>query len=219
MYSFAKSRCVLPLSLLTLAVLSSAALAQNKLDTQSLADPEIRVLSCAQVDIGWNIELIQQYPHIADACHEVVTNQGKKWARFEADFLRVNRDGSVTSEFVDRRGRAVGRYTLIPGKDQQVTLNGQKRPFSALRTNERISLYVPEGAAALSSEPVVAPERYSQIVRYEPVGPTPAPVQLAAASPARQITRLPDTAGPLPWLALGSGAFALLALGVRRMGN
>ena len=207
------------LSVLSLALIAGGAMAQSELDTRALANPNVRVQSCNQVDIGWNLDLIQQYPHIANERHEVIDNNGIKWARFEADFVRINSDGSVTSDFVDRRGRTAGRYTLIPGDGQQVTLDGRKRPFSALRANQRISLYVPEGAASLASEPVAVPEQYAQISRYEPVATEPQPVQLAAASPAPQMTRLPDTAGPLPWLAAGSALFALLALGLRRLGH
>ena len=212
-------RHALSLSAISLALLAGNVLAQSELDTRALGDPSIRVQSCNEVDIGWNLELIEQYPHIASACHEVVDNNGIKWARFEADFVRINSDGSVTSDFVDRRGRTAGRYTLIPGEGQQVTLDGRKRPFSALRPNQRISLYVPEGATSLASEPVEAPEQYAQITRYEPIAEEPAPVQLAAATSVPRMTRLPDTAGPLPWFAAGSGLFALLALGLRRFGR
>lgn len=207
---------------LVLALCGGSVAAQSDLNTRSLDNPQTRVQSCNEVDIAWNMELIEQFPHIPDACHEVVMNNGTKWARFEAEFLRINNDGSVTSEFLDPRGRSIGRYTLVPAEGQMVTLDGRKVPFSALRTNQRINLYVPEGAAALSSEPIVAPERYSRIVRYEPISTEPTArerAQLADNSPPPRMDRLPDTAGPLPWFAALGVLSGLAALGLRRFGR
>ena len=218
------SRINMTIPLLALALSCGVASAQSSLNTDALSNPKVRVQSCAQVDIAWNLQLIEQYPQIADACQEVVTNNGTKWARFEAKFLRINSDGSVTSEFLDRRGRALGRYTLIPADGQMVTLDGQKQPFSSLRANQQISLYVPEGATALSSEPVVMPDRYARIVRYEPSTATPmaqepSPVLVADNSPPPRMARLPDTAGPLPWFATAGMLLALGALVLRRFGR
>lgn len=209
-------------SLLSLALVGSGASAQSELHTEDLATPRVQVGSCAQVDILWNLELVEQYPQIPSACHEVVTNNGVKWARFEANFLRINRDGTVTSEFLDRRGRAIGRFTMIPGEGQQVILDGRKRPFSDLRQNQRISLYVPEGAATLVSEPMETSDATARVVDFEPASPEPvveSSTLIAEASPPPRMTRLPDTAGLLPWFAASALLSALAALGLRRRGR
>lgn len=204
----------LPMLILGLACAGGVA-AQSQLDTRELAKPAVRTISCGQVDIDWNLELLNQFPSIPGACHEVVTNDGQKWARFEADFVRINADGSVTSDFIGPRGRPMGRYTLIPFAGQQVTLDGRKYPFTALRPNQRINLYVPEGAAGLASEPIASTQPITRIARYEEV---PAPsIQLAQAPPRQPYVadRLPSTAGPLPWFALGGALSLLGALGLR----
>ncbi len=215
----------LKLSVLTIALACSGSIvAQTELDTRRLDAPQTRTQSCGQVDIAWNLELISQYPRIAEACHEVVTNNNVKWARFEADFVRLNSDGSVTSDFISPAGRSMGRYTFVPAEGQRVTLDGRKEPFSALRQNQRINLYVPEGASGLASEPVANPSQYSRFTRYEDSGPTDPmdqrsrrddtpPVQYASASQSRD--RLPDTAGALPWFALGGLLSALAGMGLR----
>lgn len=204
----------LPMLILGLACAGGVA-AQSQLDTRSLDKPAVRTLSCGQVDIGWNLELLNQFPNIPGACHEVVTSHGTKWARFEADFVRINSDGSVTSDFVGPNGRPMGRYTLIPFPGQQVTLDGRKYPFSALRPNQRINLYVPEGATGLASEPAASTQQFTRIARYEEA-PAP-PMQVAQATPRQAYVadRLPNTAGPLPWFALGSALSFLGALGLR----
>jgi hypothetical protein len=214
----------LKLSLLTVALACSGSIiAQTELDTRRLDSPQTRTQSCGQVDIAWNLELISQYPRIAEACHEVVTNNNIKWARFEADFVRINSDGSVTSDFLSPTGRSMGRYTFVPAEGQQVTLDGRKEPFSALRQNQRINLYVPEGATHLASQPVADPSQYSRFTRYEETQAAEpmqyarmeeaAPTQYASVSQDR--TRLPDTAGALPWFALGGLLSALAGAGLR----
>jgi hypothetical protein len=209
-----KALAGLPLLLLCMAM-SGSALAQAELDTNRLPTPATRVYSCGQVDISWNLELINQYPRINEACHEVVTVDGTKYARFEANFVRVNADGTVTSDFVGPQGRTMGRYTLVPAPDQKVTLSGVEYPFSALKPRQQINLYVPEGATGLASSPTASPQQYARLSAYEEVAPEqqeqPQPQYVAQADPppAMANERLPDTAGPLPWFAL-SGVIALL---------
>lgn len=217
-----------PLTLMALAFVGSVA-AQPQMNPRDQADPKVRSLSCAQVAIDWNIELISQYPRIPEACHEVITSNGVKWARFEANFVRVNRDGSVTSDFRGPKGGSMGRFTLQPGPNQMVNLSGRKVEFSALESGQLLNMYVPEGQDHLAFEPAVTPEQRARILSYEApveqapmVEQTPAP---APEMPVRQgqvarvesasVVRLPDTAGPLPWFALGGGMALFGALGLR----
>lgn len=202
---------VLALPLLATGLAATGGVAAQSMDTRDLAPTQTRMISCGQVDMAWNVDLITQYPRIPEACFEVVTNNGIKWARFEADFVRLDRDGSVVADFESPDGDKMGRYTVLNQPGQQVTLDGRRRPFSDLRAGQRISLYVPEGAAALTTAPGLPPEQYGRIIRYE----DPAPEYYAQAEPTR--TRmLPTTAGPLPWFAT-AGVVALLGgVGLRR---
>lgn len=202
------------LPMLLAGLLCGGAVAAQSLETGELRQTQTRVLSCGQVDMAWNVDLITQYPRIPEACFEVVTNNGIKWARFEADFVRLDRDGSVVADFHSPRGRAMGRYTVLNVPGQQVTLDGRKYPFTALRARQRINLYVPEGVAALTTEPGLPPESYARIVRYEAPAATE-PTLAQADPPMTYATRLPDTAGPLPWIA-AAGVLALFGgLGLR----
>lgn len=210
----------MPLGVLALAFVGGLA-AQPQMNPRDQANPGVRSLSCAQVAIDWNIELISQYPRIPEACHEVVTSNGVKWARFEANFVRMNRDGSVTSDFRGPKGGSMGRFTLLPGPDQMVTLSGRKVEFSSLQSGQLLNMYVPEGQDHLAFEPAVSPEQRARILSYEPpvdpapmVEQTPAPAQVARIELA-SMARLPDTAGPLPWFALGGVLALLAALGLR----
>lgn len=200
---------------------ASAAGAQQQppLETRDLPNTRVEAASCAEV--SWERQLLTQYPRIAEGCQEVIVVDGQKWARFAADLVRTNRDGSVTLDFNDREGRSMEQLTLMPGEGQTVAIGGRNYRFSELIRGQELNLYVPEGVFAIGLEPGAPRERLAQIVA-EPVQlaqaePAPAP-QLAQAEPARTPARLPSTAGPLPLVALG-GLVSLLAglgLAIRR---
>lgn len=218
-----KPRLGLPAFAVSGLLLAGGALAAPQMDTSKLPTPSTDTSDCSEVI--WHTQLVSTYPRIASGCREVVMVDGKKWARFEGDFVRNNEDGSFTTEFTDLRDRSLGNVTLMPKPGQQVTLSGRKTEFRDLRADQRLNLYVPEGATGFAmdtSEPV---DRYARLVRYEPAQemepappaePEPRLAQVDPASPS--MTRLPDTAGPLPLFALGSvlSLFGGSALALRR---
>ncbi len=206
-----------PLALLLAGLfLSTGSFAQQALDTNQLTPPEMHRAECT--DVVWNLDLVKQFPRIVDGCREVVIVNGEKWARFEADFVRSNSDGSFTSRFQDTHDRSLGNLTLMPTRDQRVTLDGRKYRFSELRPRQTLNLYIPEGVYGFAAEPTEPSQPYVQVMRYEETPEAAVstetqrePVQLAQLEP-RQATprdRLPDTAGPLPLIALGA-ALSLL---------
>jgi hypothetical protein len=193
----------------------------QSVDPANIPAPELDRASCDAVN--WHRDLLGSYPWVTEACHEVVVINGEKWARFQADFQRMNRDGSITSDFKNRQGRTRGTIALMPGTEQRVSLDGRPYRFSELRQGQTLNFYVPEGMNAFSVTPGAPPAELVRVVQA-PVestpAPTPAPMQMARAEPRTYTpdTRLPSTAGPLPLLGLG-GALSLLAglgLGLRR---
>ncbi len=186
-------------------ICATGAAAQQQLETRNL-QPDVQAASCAAVE--WNKDLLAQYPRLAEGCQEVVTSEGKKWARFGADFVRSNRDGSVTLEFKDRRGRSMEQLTLMPALTQRISIDGHDYRFSELSRGQQLNLYVPEGMYGVALEPGAPPEQVAQIVR-EPAQPATAQLAQADRAPAGAAQRLPSTAGPLPLLALG-GLVSLL---------
>ncbi len=191
---------------------AAASAQQQQLDTRNL-DPSVQAASCAAVN--WNEDLLARYPRIAEGCQEVLTSEGRKWARFGADFVRSNRDGSVTLDFKNRQGRSMEQLTLMPAPEQRVSIEGRPYRFSELTRGQQLNVYVPEGMYALALEPGAPPEQLAQIVV-----PPAETVQLAQAdrAPAATAQRLPSTAGPLPFLALGGLVSLLggLGLSIRR---
>jgi hypothetical protein len=190
---------------------AAAASAQQPRVAQDLPQPGVGAESCA--DVNWDPELLEQYPRIGEACQEVVTAEGNRWARFEAELMRRNADGSVRLDFKDRNDRSIEELTLQPAPNQRVTIGGRTYSFAELERGQVLNLYVPEGVFAVSTEAGAPDEQLAQIVEEEPL-------QLAQAEPAAQPEprELPRTAGPLPWVAAAGGLSLLggLLLTIRR---
>jgi hypothetical protein len=187
---------------------AGASAQRAQLDTENL-DPSVRAASCAAVN--WNKDLLEQYPRLAEGCQEVLISDGRKWARFSADLIRTNGDGSVTLNFKDRQDRSMEQLTLMPAAAQRVSIDGRDYRFSELPRGQQLNLYVPEGMYALALMPGAASEQLAQIVPpTQTAQPAPTP-RVAQAEPARASTlrQLPNTAGPLPLVALG-GLMSLL---------
>jgi hypothetical protein len=202
-----------------IGIICAGTVGAQQLDTRNLAEPRVQAATCA--DVEWEQNLLEQYPRIGEGCQEVVVVEGVKWARFDAEFVRRDRDG-VTMDFKDRQGRSMEEITVLPAPEQRVSIQGREYQFSELTRGQQLNVYVPERMFAVSVEPGAPAELLAQIV--------PAPVTaaqaeraelLAQAEPApTRITaqRLPDTAGPLPLLLLGGLASLLggLGLAIRR---
>lgn len=186
--------------LVTGLALSSVAGAAESLDKANMEDPAVDAASCRAVD--WDPQLHARYPRLAEACHEVIMSGGERWARFESELIRVNRDGSVKSNFRDRQGSTIGAITIMPPRDLRVTIEGQEYRFSELQPGQVLNIYVPEGASSFALTPGAPVEQHVQVVEIHPE-PYVAPPTVAAARV------LPNTAGPLPLLAIG-GLLALL---------
>jgi len=192
-------------------VCAGSAYAQERV-TEALPDPDVNRRSCEQVN--WHTDLLGQYPWAVSACHEVVLVEEQKWARFEAEFQRLNRDGSITADFRDRVGKSTGRLSLMPAPGQRVTLDGTTYQFSELRRGQVLNFYVPEGSYAFSAQPGAPLTERATVVATIEEEPTQieSPQQFAQVEsrPAQNTYQLPATAGPLPLIALG-GVLSLLA--------
>jgi len=203
---------------------ASAASAQQ-LETQTIDNPQIRRASCAEV--VWQKDLLKLHPRIAEACQEVVISNDVKWARFTGEFREMYDDGTFRTTFNDRQGKELGELVLQPAPQQRAMIDGKWVEFSDLTPGQGLNFYAPESAFALATEPGVPAERMarilpqsrpaattqatrqSQVAAIEPVKTTTTPASLAKAEPEYVAATLPDTAGPLPLLAV-TGLVSLL---------
>jgi hypothetical protein len=98
----------------------------------------------------WSHDLITLYPRIGEACQEVFLSEGRKWARFQADFVRLDRDGHVTLDFKDRQNRQLERITVRPAVTQGWAIDGRVYSLTQLMPGQVLNVYLPEESFAVS---------------------------------------------------------------------
>lgn len=199
-----------PIAMLLVAGLigSSNIAAQETQDRSDMPRPSEDASSCQ--DVEWNTDLLNRHPWASGSCHEVIVVDGQEWARFEAEFEGMNRDGTFDVDFLNRQGRSQGVVTLKPGTNQTVLLDNREYQFSELPNDQKLNLYVPEGAYAFAVEPGVERDELVEVVEDEEPAAEPERLAQAETRSERRATTLPATAGPLPLFALG-GMIALLS--------
>jgi hypothetical protein len=193
------------LKTLTAVALSISLLGVAGAQQQQFPETRVQAKSCNEVD--WNAQMTQAHPRLVEACKEVVTVGGSDWARFEAKFLRMEPDGQVSFTIRDRLDRPVEEVVLQLAPGQVAYIDGRATPFTQLRSDQLVNLYVPEGQYGFATQPGV---RVEEIARVTPPARAPAPTRVAAAPTQPRSTMLPATAGSLTWFALG-GMISLLS--------
>ncbi len=181
----------------------------------TMPGPEVDRASCAE--IKWHRDLLRNYPWVGEACQEAIIVDGKKWARFEAEFQRIYSDGAITSDFRNNRGQSLGSVRLMPAKDQRVLLDGRNYQFSDLQRGQILNFYAPEDVYAFTTTAGAPAEQMAQIVAPTQTQATPRPeTRMAQVEPVRTTrpTMLPETAGTLPVLMLGGMLSLLIGLGM-----
>ena len=190
-----------------MTILLSIALA-GAVQAQQRNFPNERTRQASCIDFQWNSDMVRDHPRVVDACQEVVEAGGTNWARLAARYVEVLDDGSVVFNIKDSRDRFVERVTIQPRPGQVAYINDRATPFNRLRTSDEINLYSPEGRYGFGTQPGVPPEELAAVV------PAPAPAEQQVAQ-REESAVLPQTAGPVPFLAL-SGLLSLLGgLGLR----
>lgn len=196
------------LSCLTAVVLSASLLGVAGAQQEPFPREREQAKSCAEVD--WNRDMTKNHPRLIEACREVVTASDRNWARFEAKFVRVEPDGTVSFSIRDSSDRHIEDVMLQPATGQVAYIDNRATPFTQLRRDQLVNLYVPEGQYGFVTQPG-APIEQVAVVKA-PAAP-PAVTRVAAVQP--RAAMLPATAGLLPWFALGGFLSLLGAVGLR----
>jgi hypothetical protein len=200
-------------TLLALAIVGGASAQQPAFPTERTAPA-----TCS--DFKWDRDMAREHPRMIDACQEVVEAGGEYWARFSASFVEIQGDGKVMFRVNDQRDRFVEEVLVQPMPGQVAYINNVETPFSRLRASDSLNLYAAEGRYGFATRPGVAREQVAPVtvVRRAPqpaqleTAPRPE-VQIARAEP--RATRLPTTAGPLPWIAFAGLLSLAGGLGAR----
>jgi hypothetical protein len=200
---------------------------------QEQAFPTERSQPATCAEVKWNADMLRRHPTMINACREVVIVDNATWARFDAKFVRVEPDGQVIFSVRDQGDRSIEEVRLTPAEGQVAYIDNRATPFRQLKTTDAISLYVPEGEYGFATRPGV-PRAQLAVVAPVTTAPAPAPATRAPAgsttvAPTPMVAQssdtrsariastpavLPQTAGPLPWLALGGLLSMLGGLGL-----
>lgn len=201
----------LTLSLLALAIGGSVSAQQPQTEFPNELE---RPRTCE--DFGWNADMTREHPRVIEACQEAVYAGGEHWARLSARFIRTLADNEVEFSIRDKRDRMIDEVILKTVPGQVAYIDERATPFTSLRADQPVNLYVPEGRYGYATQPgapreqiaTVAPRPAAAPVRTEPAAV--APRSVASTQPEARPARLPMTAGNTPWLAL-TGLLSLLA--------
>jgi len=130
-------------------ILATAAFGQ----TRSVAFPVEAYSPDSCRTVAWNGKMLRHHPRMIDACHEIVVVGGEPWARFSAEFDKIDSKGNAVFNIRDHRGRFVQKLKLARTADQIAMVDGRQTPFNRLEKRSRLSLYVPHSEFAASLAP------------------------------------------------------------------
>jgi hypothetical protein len=200
-------------ALLLALVWAGSTAAQQSAPT--MPEPGVDRSSCE--DINWHRDLLREYPWVVEGCQETITIGQQKWARFEAEFQHNHSDGSISSDFRNDRGRALGRVRLMPTPGQRVKLDGRDYRFIELMSGQVLNFYVPEDRYAFATTAGASSDEMARIIETSPEPTTARSSRpMARAEPVRteRPAMLPATAGMLPLMALGGMLSILGGIGL-----
>ena len=199
----------------------AGALVAQELPVEDLPPERTRPATCEGVD--WSDDIKSAYPNIVDACQEAVVVNGKTWARLSAEFETVEENGDVRFQIKNRLSGNLGEVTIEPAPGQVAYINEQRTPFEDLARGQDVNLYVPEGYYGFASLPGAPMNQVASVSGGDPGAQSYAQAGSSSqrtadrrrtGEPDPVIAQLPDTAGPLPWLAVGGALSLLGGLGI-----
>ena len=128
-------KCVLLVTALAMPLAISAALAKP-------VDPsKLPKVECSEVK--FSEAFLARYPKAPAACVEARELEGKRYAKFEAK-VYLKGPEITTVNLLNTKGDVVDTFSLKPGPDQKIKINGKDTKFSDLRVGEKISFWVSE---------------------------------------------------------------------------
>ncbi|WP_376692464.1 hypothetical protein [Wenzhouxiangella sp. EGI_FJ10409] len=137
------------LTALPALLLATAVLAQNS--TQVFPEETVSPDTCKT--LSWNGKMARHHARMINACQEVVSVNGERWARFTAEFVRLGARGKAIFNVRDHRGRFVKQIRVAPQAGQVAIIDGRPIAFGRLSKSHRVSLYVPESEIGAALTP------------------------------------------------------------------
>jgi hypothetical protein len=128
-------------------------------------------LNCVN-DITYSPQFLQNYPNAPAACREVIIKDGQKWARFEAEVVKV-KGQDVTAHVLDAYENSIATVTFKASSDARLTVDGSPTKYSSLQSGQKLTFWVPNAAAGFYAAPVATPATKLAVVERHDKLPKP----------------------------------------------
>jgi hypothetical protein len=129
-------KCALIVSALALPLTIGAAFAAKPIDPNKLPKVECSALKFSEA-------FLAKYPKAPAACLEGREHNGKRYAKFDAKVYITGAE-ITTVTLLSPKGEALDTFSLKPGPDGKIKINGKDTKFSELRVGEKITFWVSE---------------------------------------------------------------------------
>jgi hypothetical protein len=129
-------KCALLVTALALPLSIGAAYAAKPIDPSKLAKVECSELKFSEA-------FLTRYPKAPAACLEARELNGKRYAKFDAKVYLTGPE-ITTVNLLNTKGDTVDTFSLKPGAEQKIKINGKDTKFSDLRVGEKITFWVSE---------------------------------------------------------------------------
>ena len=129
-------KCALLATALALPLSIGAAFAAKPVDPSKLEKVECSELKFSEA-------FLTRYPHAPAACQEARVLEGKRYAKFNAKVYLTGPE-ITTVNLLNTKGDTVDTFSLKPGPDQKIKINGKDTKFSDLKVGEKVSFWVSE---------------------------------------------------------------------------
>ena len=161
------------------------------------ATSQAQTASCQNVQFSQAV--LAKFPRAREACLDVINRDGKDYAVYKAELLRVYSDDRVKVRFKLPDGGQADSRTINTSRSFRVMVKGKSVPLSEVPTGQELTAYVHV------TEPVIA---LAPATETEPLQPVP------MEDEQEQVAAMPTTASLWPTVGLlglaGLAAAALL---------
>ena len=121
---------------LALPLSIGAAFAAKPIDPSKLTKVECSALKFSE-------SFLARFPNAPAACLEAREYNGKRYAKFDAK-VYLNGPEITTVNLLNPKGETVDTFSLKPGGQQTIKINGKDTKFSDLKVGEKITFWVSE---------------------------------------------------------------------------
>ncbi len=122
--------------------LSALALPLSTGIARTIPNPdELPQVACS--DMRFSAAFLAKYPKAPAACQDAREYKGERYAKFEAKVYLID-PAFTTVQLLNVAGDMVTTFSLKPGPDEHVLVNGEETAFHDLKVGQKVTFWVSE---------------------------------------------------------------------------